>query len=184
MSVLQILSSKLAGNSLQLSFLASGVVASSYFAYGNLGAVNFGLVPRILDPHAIDLPVATKVELWKWSYDRAKIHMAGATMTSAISFFAAAVLASSHSVKHLLLGAAAMSFAVGPWTLIAMMPVNNELFAMHNGKTLQASASDEKAPIDKRAIEHLNRWRELHRVRLALGVGAWFAGIVALVVSV
>jgi hypothetical protein len=110
--------------------------------------------------------------------------MAGATITSAISFFAAAVLASSHSIKHLLLGTAAMSFAVAPWTLIAMMPVNNELSAMHNGKTLQANTSLDKAPLDKRALERLEKWRELHRVRLALGLGAWIAGIAALVVSV
>jgi hypothetical protein len=71
MSVLQLeaLSHKLASNPAQFPLVA-GVISSSYFFFGNLGGAFFGVVPAIQD---IELPVGTKVALWKWSYDKAKV---------------------------------------------------------------------------------------------------------------
>jgi hypothetical protein len=110
--------------------------------------------------------------------------MGGATMTSAISFLTAALLAPSSPSRNLILTAAALSFTVFPWTVIAMMPVNNELIAMDNGRIFSAGTSEEKANLDKRALECLDKWQELHKVRIALGAGAWLAGLAALVVTV
>jgi hypothetical protein len=70
MSLVQILSNKLVGNPL---LITTGVISSSYFICGNLGAAYFGIVPAIRDAHGADLTVATKVELWKWYFDRAKV---------------------------------------------------------------------------------------------------------------
>lgn len=55
--------------------LFTGVVSSSYFFFGNLGAANFGLVPAIRDEHGVDLSVAQKVALQSWHYDVAKVRM-------------------------------------------------------------------------------------------------------------
>jgi len=71
-----------------------------------------------------------------------------------------------------------------PWTLIFLMPINNELADMHNGKTLQVSKTTEQAALDKRALECLHEWRALHKVRLGLGLVAWIAGLAALVAGV
>jgi hypothetical protein len=72
MSLVQILSNKLVGNPV-LTGITTGVISSSYFICGNLGAAYFGIVPAIRDAHGVDLTVATKVELWKWCFDRAKV---------------------------------------------------------------------------------------------------------------
>lgn len=72
MSILQVLSQRLVGDPLKLSLVA-GVVSSSYFLYGNLGAANIGIVPAIQDVHGVDLPIATKVALWKWFYGRGHV---------------------------------------------------------------------------------------------------------------
>jgi hypothetical protein len=110
--------------------------------------------------------------------------MAGSTMASAISFSTAALLTSSPSVRNLLFGTAAMSFAVVPWTLIGMLPINNELADMHKEQTLQANKTTEMTALDKRALDCLDEWRVLHRVRLVFGLCAWITGLTALVVGV
>jgi hypothetical protein len=69
MSILETLYYQLASDPAQLSLIA-GVVSSSYFFFGNLGGAYFGVVPAIQN---LELPVDTKVALWKWSYDRAKV---------------------------------------------------------------------------------------------------------------
>jgi hypothetical protein len=69
MSILEILYNQMASDPAQLPLIA-GVVSSSYFFFGNLGGAYFGVVPAIQD---LELPVDTKVTLWKWSYDRAKV---------------------------------------------------------------------------------------------------------------
>jgi len=181
MSVLDILSRKIEGNSLQFSLLATGIISSSYFFYGNMGAACFGIMPAIKN---VDMSVSKKVALWKWNYQTAKFHMADATMISAISYAGAALLASSPSLGRLLFSTAALSFAVGPWTGLVLRPINNELFDLDKGKTLQASLSDETSADDKRAIECLNRWSRLHRFRIALGLSAWVLGFVGFVASV
>lgn len=201
MSLVQILFNKLAGNPL---LITSGVISSSYFLAGNLGAAYFGIVPAIQDPHGVDLPVATKVELWKWYLDRAQVmaawffslprflinklqvHMPASIIVSTISFSAAAYLSSSPPLRNLLLCTTGLSFAFFPFTAITMLPINNELIAMHNARSLHASTkmtSHEHALLEKRATNQLMRWNELHRVRMVLGMVVWITGFAAFVIS-
>lgn len=60
-------------------FLFGGVISSSYFFFGNLGAAYFGIIPAIDQRQnlgtAAPLSVETRVALWKWNYDRAKVLM-------------------------------------------------------------------------------------------------------------
>jgi hypothetical protein len=102
-------------------------------------------------------------------------------MTSTLAFSTAAYLTPSSSLGGLLLFTAAMSFAVIPFTGIVMMPVNNELVEIHKAGSLQG---DSKTPSneDGRVLQVVEKWRKLHMVRLALGAGAWIAGLGALVV--
>jgi Domain of unknown function (DUF1772) len=110
--------------------------------------------------------------------------MAGSAIASAISFSTTALLTSSPSIRNLLLGTAAMSFAVVPWTLIGMLPINNELADMYKGQALQANKTTEITALDKRALNCLDEWRGLHRVRMIFGLCAWITGLTALVVGV
>jgi hypothetical protein len=70
MPIIQILLEKLA-DPLRISVL-TGVLSSSYFFCGNLGASYWGIIPAIQDP-TNDLSVVEKVKLWKFYYDRAKV---------------------------------------------------------------------------------------------------------------
>jgi len=70
MPIIQILLEKLA-DPLRTSVL-TGVLSSSYFFCGNLGASYWGIIPAIQDP-TNDLSVVEKVKLWKFYYDRAKV---------------------------------------------------------------------------------------------------------------
>jgi hypothetical protein len=72
-----------------------------------------------------------------------------------------------------------MSFAVVPFTLIFMRPVNNELADMVKNKSLESTA-EEATAIRVRAVERIEKWKQLHMVRLLLGSGAWIGGLVAL----
>ena len=72
MSIIQTLSNRLIHDPLG-ACLAAGVVSSSYFFCANIGAVHFGIVPAIRDADGVELPVATKVALWKWFFDKAKV---------------------------------------------------------------------------------------------------------------
>jgi hypothetical protein len=113
--------------------------------------------------------------------------MSASIIVSTVSFSAAAYLSSSLPLRNLLLCTAGFSFAVVPFTVFAMMPINNELIAMYNARSLHASTKDlspEHALLEKRALTRLERWNKLHRVRMVFGIGAWIAGLAALVISV
>jgi hypothetical protein len=72
MALNQLLSQKLANIPLSMS-LMTGVLSSSYFICGNLAAAHFGIVPAIQDKANDNVPVSTKVQLWIWFYDCAKV---------------------------------------------------------------------------------------------------------------
>jgi len=185
MSFLQLLSQRLVYTPLSISLIA-GVVSSSYFFCGNLTAASFGIIPAIQDKANDDIPLATKIKLWKWCYDHAKAHFAGSTATSAVSFCAAAYFTSSHSFRALLLCPATFSFIVIPFTLAAILPINNQLIAIHNsGSLLQSDKvdSNKQLLIEAQATDLLNKWVKLNRVRMILGACSWIAGIVALITS-
>jgi hypothetical protein len=72
MSILHNIAHPRMGHGFQLSIL-SGIVSSSYFFCGNLGAAFFGIIPAIQDTNGVKLSVAQKVDLWKFFYDRGKV---------------------------------------------------------------------------------------------------------------
>lgn len=109
--------------------------------------------------------------------------MATSTVVSAFSFGAAAFLSSSRCLRYILLFTAGMSFLIPPFTIVAIAPVNNELFAMHDTHALEAESEEKPSPElairERRAIQLIEKWRKLHLVRIVLGAGAWVGGIIA-----
>jgi Domain of unknown function (DUF1772) len=106
-------------------------------------------------------------------------------MVSAVSFCNAAYFTTSHSVRNLLLCTAGCSFLIVPYTLIAMLPVNNQLVEIYNSlRHNEKTDSNQRTLLEAQAVLRLDEWRKLHRVRLLLGVGSWIAGLVAFMIHV
>jgi len=181
MSILKSLSHKLVYDPLGATVFAA-VVSSSYFICANFGIANFGIMPAIQAPDGVELPVATKVALWKWFYDHARNHFVLNAMASAFLFAIASTITAPTSFSGLLLCASLMSFSILPFTGAVVIPVNNELEGLRKSGQLQTSSKLPKSVEDDRALQALDKLEELHRVKLALGAGAWVLGLVALVV--
>lgn len=107
-------------------------------------------------PARMKLPPAAALAQWKPAYKRGFAMQA----SLAIAGFLAAVAAWRIEGSAAFLAGGAVLLANWPFTLIAIMPVNNRLMAM----TGEESAA-EIAPL-------LSRWNRLHAVRTALGVMA------------
>jgi len=161
--------------------LVTAIASSSYFFLGNLGSAYCGIVPAIQDPSIVHkIPLATKVELWKWFYDRAKYHFVTAASISAVSFARAAYLTSSPILTTLFAVAAACSFTIMPFTALAMLSTNNWLSRMH---TSGALGNDVSVAMSNEVAQRIETWARLHRVRMVLGGTAWVLGLSAVAVS-
>jgi len=188
MSIFEVLSQKLS-EPLQLSLL-SGLISSSYFVFGNLGAAKFGVVPIIL-ADKVKIPVLTKVGLWQEHYDIAKVsytvhsqgqesslneqkHMSLAGLVSGVSFASAAFLSHTDAIRYAAMIAAALSFTIGPFTLLGIFPTNNALIKMRQASTF--GPGDEAD-----AMSLLRKWNKLNTIRMTIGFGAWLVGLAAFV---
>lgn len=71
-----------------------------------------------------------------------------------------------------------------PFTAVAMLPVNDDLGAIHDsGRLLEDEKKEETTEgkaLAKKAMDQIDAWRKLHKVRLALGASAWISGLVAI----
>jgi hypothetical protein len=52
--------------------LVTGLLTSSYFTFGNIGAAYFGVMP-VTERGKTTLPVIARLQLWKDFYDVAKV---------------------------------------------------------------------------------------------------------------
>jgi hypothetical protein len=71
-----------------------------------------------------------------------------------------------------------------PFTRFAMIPLNNEISAIHKSGSLCDKAtplSDQAGLLETQVIEKIERWRKLHRTRIAFGGAAWVVGLAAFV---
>ncbi|KAJ7487894.1 hypothetical protein FB451DRAFT_728828 [Mycena latifolia] len=159
--------------------LVAGLVSSSYFTLGNISNAYFGVMP-LTERGKTDLPVVARLGLWKAFYDIAKIHMASSAVVSSLSLSVAAYTTrASGPLRNLLIAGAAASFIIPAFTIVFMLPVNNDL-----GARLKSTSVKPMDPVDeRRTLEQLDKWRVMHRVRIVLGTIAWSASIGALLAT-
>ncbi|KAJ6529156.1 hypothetical protein DFH09DRAFT_1327394 [Mycena vulgaris] len=155
--------------------LATGLLASSYFAFANIGTAYFGVMPATARGKT-PLPVAARLALWKSFYDVAKIHMGGSGVISAVALSAAAYLASARPLRNVLVAGAGAASLSAAWTVLFMLPLNHKLIA-----TLESTAvKPMELEDEQRVLDQLDRWRAMHRVRIVLGAIAWLASAIPL----
>ncbi|KAJ7096086.1 hypothetical protein C8R44DRAFT_889812 [Mycena epipterygia] len=153
--------------------LVTGLVSSSYFAFGNIGAAYFGIMPATARGKTT-LPVQERLALWKYSYEVAKLHMGTSTSVTTVALSTAAYFLPS--ARPLLIAGAVAASSIGGFTLLFMFPVNNGLSSM-----LQSTSLKPVDPIqEKHALDQLDKWRAMHRVRIVLGTIAWATAITAI----
>ncbi|KAJ7487893.1 hypothetical protein FB451DRAFT_1126284 [Mycena latifolia] len=159
--------------------LVAGLVSSSYFTLGNIGAAYFGVMP-LTERGKTDLPVVARLALWDAFYDIAKIHMPSSAVVSGLSLSVVAYTTRAPGpLRNLLIAGSAASFSILAFTVVFMLSVNNDLKAR-----LKSSSVKPMEPVDeRRTLEQLDKWRALHRVRMVLGTIAWSASIVALLAT-
>lgn len=89
----------------------------------------------------------------------------------------------------LLASAAGLNVAVIPFTVATLLPINSELLDMvKSGSLLKRDDEKERLgdPIvdvkERRAVELLRKWQQLHTVRMVFGGLAWGATLGAIII--
>jgi len=158
--------------------LVTGLVASSYFTFSNIGLAFFGIMPATARGQTT-LPVADRLALWEFSYEVGKLHMASSGVISALALSVSAYLASAPPLRNVFTAGAVAAFTSAAFTLIFLMPVNNELIAMRKANEVKPMELKE----ERRALELLDSWRALHRFRIVTGLVPWLASTIALLAA-
>ncbi|KAJ7487885.1 hypothetical protein FB451DRAFT_728731 [Mycena latifolia] len=158
--------------------LVAGLVSSSYFALGNISNAFFGVMP-ITARGKTTLPVVARLALWNAYAEGGKLHMAGATMLSAVSLTVAAYTTSERTLRNFLAVGAAASYIIPTFTVIYVLPLNADLI----GKLKSAAVKPMEPIEEQRVLDQLDKWRSLHRVRMVLGTAAWLISILALLAT-
>ncbi|KAJ7211297.1 hypothetical protein GGX14DRAFT_697380 [Mycena pura] len=157
--------------------LVAGLVSSSYFTFGNIGLAFCGIMPAIARGQTT-LPVADRVVLWEFFYEAGKLHMLGASVMSAVALSVSAYLSSAGPLRNVAAAGAVAAYTSIAFTLLFLLPVNNDLIAM-----LKANAVKSMGPKEEHALDQLDKWRALHRVRIVLGLISWLASATALLAT-
>lgn len=75
------------------------------------------------------------------------------------------------------MAAAGASLAVVPWTVTLILPVNKALAETEKAGEAKCEVGSGEG---ERALALVEKWRNLHTVRIGLGTIAWTCGILAL----
>lgn len=151
-SHLQVLSSRL--SSPFIASLGLGLAANSFFLYGNLGASIFGIMPSL---HNVDSHTALRLN--SWFYDKAKGPFFGCALVSGVGYLTAAYKDPGLGLGTPLVVAALAILAVGPYTVLAMKPVNDAIKAKVIAKQGQNESEDRRL---------LASWTARHVPRMVL----------------
>ncbi|KAJ7774109.1 hypothetical protein B0H14DRAFT_2538910 [Mycena olivaceomarginata] len=158
--------------------LVTGLVSTSYFTFGNIGAAYFGIMPLTARGQTT-LSVPDRLALWDTFYSVAKVHMASSTITAGLSLSVSSYLTPAGSLRNFLAAGAVSGFTVAIFTVLFMLPLNNGLLAIsraNSGKPMEEKQQ-------QYVLAQLDQWRALHRVRMALGIISWLASTTALLAS-
>ncbi|KAJ7929347.1 hypothetical protein B0H13DRAFT_946791 [Mycena leptocephala] len=158
--------------------LVTGLLSSSYFTFGNIGAAYFGVMPATARGQT-NLPVAERLALWDNFYGIAKYHMGISTVVSGVALSVSAYLTPVGPLRYLLTAGAVAGYTVAVYTVLFMLPLNNGLIA-----TLRGHSVKPLGPIEQQhVLDQLEKWRALHRVRIVLGIVSWLAATTALLAA-
>lgn len=97
--------------------------------------------------------------------------MGSSTVLASVSLAAAAYFTPAAVLRNILVAGAAAAFTVPTFTLLFIMPVNNDLGARLRSTKLKPMEPSEEAHV----LDQLDNWRALHRVRIVLGVISWLS---------
>ncbi|KAJ7771828.1 hypothetical protein B0H16DRAFT_1514888 [Mycena metata] len=161
--------------SLRAITLAASLVSTSYFAFGNLAAAYIGVMAATAR-EGTTIPVVNKLALWDAFFHAAKFHMGLSGIFSAFALSAAAYVMSGGLLPKILAAGALAAFTSAAYTLLVMMPVNNDLMALLRASSVKPFEPKE----EKHVLDQLDNWKSLHRVRMGLGFVAWMASATAL----
>ncbi|KAF8213867.1 hypothetical protein K438DRAFT_1706083 [Mycena galopus ATCC 62051] len=160
--------------------LVAGLVSSSYFTFGNLGASYFGVMPAT-ERGRSTLPVADRLALWDAFYGTAKLHMASSALIAGTALSVAGYTTPAGPLRNIYAAGAVAGYTILIYTARFMLPINNGLIATlraHNSGVKSMDAKEEQHVLDQ-----LDRWRSLHRFRIVLGIVSLLASTTGLLAS-
>ncbi|KAJ7043321.1 hypothetical protein C8F04DRAFT_1251464 [Mycena alexandri] len=158
--------------------LVTGLVSTSYFAFGNIANAYVGVMAATARGQT-NIPVVDRLALWNFAFHAGRRHLGGAGAVSTLALATSAYLTGPRPLRDVFGIGAIAAFSIAAFTLLILMPVNNDLIA-----TLQAASVKPMEPKEeKRVLDQLDKWRSLHRVRIVLGLVPWLASATALLAS-
>ena len=95
-------------------------------------------------------------------------------MASSALFGLTAFYAPEPRIQQLGAVAAVSMFGIVPWTVLALLPINNSLEEMVSGGAKAMEGKEEQG------VQKVKMWRARHMVRIALATIGWVAGVAAL----
>jgi hypothetical protein len=108
------------------------------------------------------------------------MHMAGAGLISGLALSASAyLLASAPPLRNVLAAGAVAAYTSAAYTILFLLPVNHDLIAMRKANAVKPMEAQE----EQHALDQLDKWRSLHRVRVVLGLIPWLASVTALLAT-
>ncbi|KAJ7184147.1 hypothetical protein C8R46DRAFT_1063040 [Mycena filopes] len=158
--------------------LVSGLISSSYFAFGNVAAAYTGIMPATARTQS-KISVVDRLALWDFTFHAGKRHFGGAGVVCALSLSVAAYLTGKRPLRDVLGIGALAAFSNAAFTLLVLMPVNNDLMAALRASSVKPIDPKEES----RVLDQLDKWRSLHRVRIVVGLVPWLACATALLAS-
>jgi len=156
------------------------VTSSSFWFFGSLALTMDGALPATItesERAKRGVSETSALKMWEWMFNRAKIHFASAGLLSGTFFLIAS--AYRPNLRPLLYGASFFSYSVLPYTLVVLMPINNEILKTTN----DASKQDAKAPEPERVDKLFSEWNKYNSSRLLIAAAAWSLGTAALLLA-
>ncbi|KAJ7273368.1 hypothetical protein C8J57DRAFT_1317657 [Mycena rebaudengoi] len=160
--------------------LLVGLLSSSYFTFGSVSGCYLGAIPAI-HPKNTTLHIADRLAIFKFSCPVGARHMGGASFVTGVALSLAAYLSPERALRKLLLVGAVAALSIIPFTVLAMIPINNELLRLaESTRGLDVNSVEGKRQ-EKHALDKLDQWRTRHRARIAVGVVPWLSVVAVLV---
>ncbi|KAF9646087.1 hypothetical protein BDM02DRAFT_3130630 [Thelephora ganbajun] len=160
--------------------ILTGMASSSFWLFGSLGISIDGAFPAIVtesERAKKGISDASALKLWEWVFHRAKKHFAALALLSGASYLVASAF--RPDLRPILYGASFLSFSALPYTLVTLMPINNEILKIAS----DASKHDGKSPEPGLVDELFSEWSKYNSIRIGIATVAWGLGTAALLLA-